>query len=185
MRRTFFQILFQTLLTLFVLLISLGFLVPKRAIADFRCETGQLGWETSPLSMAQSLLYDRAEREMREVQELIISKPLPRANVANLKVVIPSFDIPVVLNAQVIKWMEYFQGPGRKHFIRWLSRIDQYAPMITKILREHGLPEDLVYLAMIESGFQPVAKSHARAVGMWQFMRATGRRYELQGSQIK
>ncbi len=92
---------------------------------------------------------------------------------------IPKFDIPIVVNAQVEKWMEYFQGRGRKYYLLWLTRSERYIPMMKKILRENGLPEDLVYLAMIESGFKPYAYSRARASGPWQFIKGTGRMYGL------
>lgn len=92
---------------------------------------------------------------------------------------IPKEDIPIVINRQVEKWMAYFQGRGRPHFAKWLSRSGRYIPMMREILIENGLPEDLVYLSMIESGFYPYAYSRARAVGQWQFIYHTGIRYGL------
>ncbi len=91
----------------------------------------------------------------------------------------PKFDIPVVRNAKVEQWISYFQGRGRKWFTIYMERSGKYVPFMRKILREHDLPEDLVYLAMIESGFSTKAYSRARAVGPWQFMKATGRLYGL------
>ncbi len=88
-------------------------------------------------------------------------------------------DVPIVLNRQVEKWLNYFQGRGRKFFARWLARSGRYIPMMQRILQENGLPDDLVYLAMIESGFKPYAYSRARASGPWQFIRRTGSRYGL------
>ena len=61
----------------------------------------------------------------------------------------------------------------------WISRSGRYLPMIQRIFRERGLPEELAYTAMIESGFSPRAVSRVGAKGMWQFMEATGRRYGL------
>lgn len=92
---------------------------------------------------------------------------------------LPAFDIPVVRNEKVEVWLDYFQGRGRKWFDLWLARSTRYVPFMRKILREHELPEDLVNLAMIESGFSSRAYSRARAVGPWQFMKATGRLYGL------
>lgn len=92
---------------------------------------------------------------------------------------LPEQDFPMVQNAKVETWLNYFQGRGSKWFRIWMERSGRYIPFMKRILREHGLPEDLVYLAMIESGFSPRAYSSARAVGYWQFMRATGRRYGL------
>ncbi len=90
-----------------------------------------------------------------------------------------TFDIPVVRNEKVEQWIEYFQGRGRKWFVLYMERSGRYVPMFRKILRDHDLPEDLVNLAMIESGFSVRAYSRARAVGPWQFMKATGRLYGL------
>ncbi|NCN95246.1 MAG: LysM peptidoglycan-binding domain-containing protein [Bdellovibrionales bacterium] len=82
-------------------------------------------------------------------------------------------------NKHVDMWLRYFTGKGRKHMVRYLGRSSRYLPMMKNTLRENGLPEDLVYIALIESGFSPVAHSHANAVGYWQFIRGTGKRYGL------
>lgn len=87
--------------------------------------------------------------------------------------------LPAELNEKVTKWMEYFQGKGRPHMERYLSRSSRYLPKMKEILKSHGLPEDLVYIALIESGFNSKALSRANAVGYWQFIRGTGRRYGL------
>jgi membrane-bound lytic murein transglycosylase D len=93
-----------------------------------------------------------------------------------------TFDFPIVINDQVEYFIEYFQTKIRQRFALWLSRSTRYMPMMKKILNEHGLPEDLVYLALIESGFSTKAYSRAHAVGPWQFIRETGQRYGLQVS---
>ncbi|GAB4300486.1 MAG: lytic transglycosylase domain-containing protein [Desulfuromonadia bacterium] len=92
---------------------------------------------------------------------------------------IPESDIPLTLNDKVAYFITYFQTRGRGAFSRWLSRSERYIPMMKEILRKEGLPEDLVYLAMIESGFTPHAVSSANAVGPWQFISGTGKRYSL------
>lgn len=89
------------------------------------------------------------------------------------------FDIPVVYNDQVKKWMNYFLNRGRGYFERYTERAGRYAPILGAILEEHGLPRDLIFLAMAESGFQNTAKSWAAAVGPWQFMPYTGKMYGL------
>lgn len=89
------------------------------------------------------------------------------------------FDIPVVYNSQVKKWVEYFTNRGRKFFSLYVERAGRYAPMIGSILEENDLPRDLIFLAMAESGFNNHAKSVAAAVGPWQFMPATGKSYSL------
>ena len=96
----------------------------------------------------------------------------------------PSFDIPIVINKKVKFWLKYFQGRGRKVMRSWMMRSGKYIPMMKKILNENGLPEDLIYLAMIESGFKPYAYSKARASGPWQFIRGTGQRYGLKANWI-
>jgi membrane-bound lytic murein transglycosylase D len=77
------------------------------------------------------------------------------------------------------KFIRYFQTGGRKRFEVYLSRSGKYVGMMQKILVRYGLPEDLVYVALIESGFSPKAYSVAKASGPWQFISATGRRYGL------
>lgn len=90
------------------------------------------------------------------------------------------FDIPVVYNAATQKWIKYFTGRGRKHFQRYAERAGRYAPVLSKILNDQGLPRDLIFLSMAESGFQNNARSWAKAVGPWQFMPFTGRKYGLE-----
>jgi membrane-bound lytic murein transglycosylase D len=87
--------------------------------------------------------------------------------------------IPIEVNQNVLRWIDYFEGRGRKHMEVYLSRSTRYMPMMKKILRENGLPEDLIYIALIESGFNARAHSHAAAVGYWQFIRSTGKSYGL------
>jgi membrane-bound lytic murein transglycosylase D len=86
---------------------------------------------------------------------------------------------PLVQNEFVDQWISYFTGRGRKTFERYLARSTRYIPLMQKVLKQDGLPEDLIYLSMIESGFNPKAKSKAKAVGPWQFIKGTGTRYDL------
>jgi len=88
-------------------------------------------------------------------------------------------EIPVVLNDKVQKYINYYQNRGRKTFTQWLARSGKYIPMMTEILHEKDLPSDLVYLSMIESGFNVKARSPMGAVGPWQFIRGTGKKYGL------
>lgn len=87
----------------------------------------------------------------------------------------PTWDIPITLNDAVDRWLIYFQTRGRERFQVYLTRSGRYEPMLRAILRDEGLPEDLVYLSLIESGFNPNAYSPAHAVGLWQFIASTGR----------
>ncbi len=89
------------------------------------------------------------------------------------------YDIPVELNDAVVAYIRFFQTDTREHFARWLSRSTRYLPMMRGVLEKQGLPLDLVYLSMIESGFSSYATSLAKAAGLWQFVVGTSRRYGL------
>jgi membrane-bound lytic murein transglycosylase D len=91
----------------------------------------------------------------------------------------PDFDIPIVVNEKVEEFIHYFQTTRRDKFVTWLARSGRYIPVMRKLLKENGLPEDLVYMAFIESGFDPFAYSRSKAVGPWQFIYLTGKRYGL------
>lgn len=88
-------------------------------------------------------------------------------------------DVPVARNKEVKAYLVYFTTERKNVIRKYLSRSTRYLPMIREVFQEYGLPEDLAYLAMIESGFNPHAYSHAHACGMWQFIQGTGRRYGL------
>lgn len=92
--------------------------------------------------------------------------------------------IPVEMNPLVERWIQYFQSKGRPHMERYLARSSRYMNLMKRILRKNGLPEDLIYIALIESGFSSRATSHAAAVGYWQFIRGTGKRYGLEISAL-
>ena len=80
---------------------------------------------------------------------------------------------------RVQSWITRFTTDLRGSFETYLDRKDKYEPMISSKLARRGMPQGLIYLAMIESGFNPKVKSRAKASGMWQFMSATARRYGL------
>ncbi|MEW5994797.1 MAG: LysM peptidoglycan-binding domain-containing protein, partial [Candidatus Zixiibacteriota bacterium] len=90
-----------------------------------------------------------------------------------------TYDLPIVMNERVRASIVYFQTVARDAFVKYLSRSRKYAPMMKQILPEYGLPQDLVYLSLVESGYNPRAYSWARAVGLWQFISSTGRLYGL------
>jgi len=95
---------------------------------------------------------------------------------------VPS-DLPLTVNDQVLSYLNFFQTPrGRAIVENGLRRSGRYRDMILRILREEGLPLDLIYLAQAESAFQPLARSRAGARGMWQFMSSRGAEYGLQSS---
>lgn len=90
-----------------------------------------------------------------------------------------SFSINPVTNDRVSKWLAWFTGPGRDTFALWYWRSGAYRPRMEEILRQEGVPPELVALVFIESGFNVIARSRAAAVGPWQFVRDTGKRYGL------
>lgn len=90
-------------------------------------------------------------------------------------------DLPIELNDRVLSAVKFFQtARGQRILETGLRRAGRYRDMITATLREQGLPADLIYLAQAESAFQPHARSRARAVGLWQFVKFRGQEYGLQ-----
>jgi len=88
-------------------------------------------------------------------------------------------DLLKVQHGKVDRWVEYFTTKGRRHFQVWLERQAAVDSLITAILAEDGLPRELIYLAMIESGLSSRARSNVGAVGPWQFMPGTAKTYGL------
>ena len=89
------------------------------------------------------------------------------------------FDVPVVLNERVLRFLTYYRTRGRVYMERGLQRSGRYLEMFKAVFRQEGIPLDLIYLAHIESLFRPEAVSRARARGIWQFIRGTGRLFGL------
>ena len=94
-------------------------------------------------------------------------------------VVPDGWDIPNIDHDRVDYWVRRFTTDKRKDLEAYMARAGRYMPMISEKLAERQMPQDLLYLAMIESGFNPTAYSHAHASGIWQFIPDTGRRYGL------
>jgi membrane-bound lytic murein transglycosylase D len=90
-----------------------------------------------------------------------------------------TFDFPVVKNDKVKYFVKFYSGPGHRTFRRWLERSGRFLPMMRRIFAKEGLPKDLSYLALIESGFNDRAYSWANAAGLWQFIPGTGKLYGL------
>jgi membrane-bound lytic murein transglycosylase D len=119
------------------------------------------GMTLPPPGSVDPNLTARAERELRAI----------------------SHDLPLTVNEYVLTYLNFFQTPrGRAIVETGLRRAGRYRPMISRVLREEGLPQDLIYLAQAESAFQPVAVSRAGARGMWQFMAYRAREYGLHKS---
>ena len=124
-------------------------------------------------SLADAVVLD-------SLQSLRPGAALPELEIE--EIVEPRWDINVERFAEhprVKYYVEFFTARSRDRFQVWLDRMPRYEGYARAQLQAQGLPGDLVYLALIESGFSPIAVSRARAVGMWQFMPATGRGYGL------
>jgi membrane-bound lytic murein transglycosylase D len=91
-----------------------------------------------------------------------------------------TWDLPVTRNSHVDGWIGFLQGRNAKLTRKWLGRSTRYTPLVKEQLRARQMPEDLTYLAFIESGYNPNAHSRAAAVGLWQFISETGKRYGLE-----
>jgi len=103
-------------------------------------------------------LKERAEREMASLQH----------------------DLPLTATDPVLTYLNFFEtSRGRAIVARGLRRAGRYRGMIARVLREEGLPQDLIYVAQAESAFEPLALSRARALGIWQFVAASGTKYGL------
>ena len=137
--------------------------------------------------LAADSVQDLKDREMLErlhdvapVVPAIAVGPEADADLAAL------FDINVARYSEhdrVRFYLDFFQGPARERMSVWLARLPVYEPMIRATLVANGLPQDLVYLALIESGYSNTAVSRSRAVGMWQFMRGTAKDYGIRVDQ--
>jgi membrane-bound lytic murein transglycosylase D len=90
-----------------------------------------------------------------------------------------SYDLPVESNSWVEGELDFLTQERREVVAKWLRRGDYYESFVRGVLRSYGVPTDLYYLGMIESAFLPTARSHAGAVGFWQFMPSTGRAMSL------
>ncbi len=103
----------------------------------------------------------------------VVEAPTPAETTREPESVEP--EISIVVNSRVEKWLDYFQGRGHSVMQKWLARRSTYQPMVEEIFTEVGLPKELFYLALIESGLNPRAYSRAHAAGMWQFISSRAR----------
>ncbi|WP_103019747.1 lytic transglycosylase domain-containing protein [Salinibacter altiplanensis] len=108
-----------------------------------------------------------------------VKNPLLEVEPARPEATVQDADIPMTSNRLVKQSTTALEEDPSQHVDHWRRRVQVYGPMIEHILAEEDVPQELVYLAMIESGLNPDARSWAGAVGMWQFMASTGRRYGL------
>jgi membrane-bound lytic murein transglycosylase D len=90
-----------------------------------------------------------------------------------------AYNVPIVMDSSVQSHMRYFNTAIHDRFEQWLQRLSRYRPLVENIFAEFHLPSDLLYLSLVESGFNPYAYSRARATGPWQFMKGTAKVYGL------
>ena len=172
-----------------VFLTGCGILSPKvslnpndartRSIDDSQVTTLETGSEPPAVQgykerSQRALLSDEIDRRIREELD---GDPL-----ALIRSVDRRETFPLVVNDPVEKWIDYFETVIPERFGLYLERKGRWERMIRHKLREANMPQDFIYLALIESGMNPFAYSRARAVGIWQFISSTAQRYDLEVS---
>jgi soluble lytic murein transglycosylase-like protein len=153
----------------------------KKALAPPPASSPDFAQEEIAVEPEQSLAEQLSENRLEELlaksglhrQDPVLEAELKKWD-QTLKI-----DVPVAKNKEVKAYLVYFTTERKNTIRNYLARSTRYLPMIREVFQEHGLPEDLAYLAMIESGYNPHAYSHAHACGLWQFIQGTGRRYGL------
>lgn len=128
--------------------------------------------QLKPLSVTTARFADLLNPPAEVVQEqAVVQNPDTTDSTA--------YDVPIVLDPSVQGHIRFFNVSIRSRFEQWLIRLSQYRPLVDSIFSEFHLPSDLVYLSLVESGFNPHAYSRARAAGPWQFMKGTAKVYGL------
>ena len=156
------------------------------------CESARLFWEQgdsdealAALDHAYALLLDIPDdspefnQGKQDLRHLISRQVVEIYRSRLTSATEPGSPIPVEINAHVEREIRSFQGGERSFFMEAYRRSGQYRPMMVRMLREEGLPEELSWLPLVESGFKARALSRARALGMWQFISSTGYRFGL------
>lgn len=135
--------------------------------------SGQFFAEGSATAFRELFSDIKNFKSLKEKKKATVSAP-------DLKEI--SYDVPIYLNEKVENSLIYLQTVAHDLFEKYLGRSTAYIPIMEKILEEEGLPHDIVYLPLIESGFNTHAYSYAKAMGPWQFIASTGKRYGLDRS---
>ena len=166
-----------------------GILSPKVGPAPNDAETAHGGdpqitlLETDPTGPIGEAYTERPKSELlpdeidRNIREALGGDPLALVHPLDCRET-----LPLVMNDRVESWINYFESVIPERFGVYLQRKGRWEQMIRHELREANMPQDLIYLALIESGMNPYAYSRARAVGMWQFISSTAQMYDLEVS---
>lgn len=163
------------------LLVSLSACSPHTKPTSLNQLSGAEGTDTASQAEEVSTIVEpeiSAQEELAALKQLGVAKEGTLASLPE-GLNLSQYDFPVTINKQVLYYLDLFQGKQRKSFTSWLSRSTLYIPSIQEEFKKAGLPRDLAYLAMIESGFTPSAYSPADASGLWQFIEGTGRNHGL------
>lgn len=128
--------------------------------------------QLKPLSGAAARFTDLLQPPAEVAQESAL--PSDSADEENA-----AYNVPIILDPSVQGHIRFFNVAIRNRFEQWLIRLSHYRPLVDSIFSEFNLPSDLIYLSLVESGFNPHAYSRARATGPWQFMKGTAKLYGL------
>ncbi len=149
-------------------------------------EQGELGGAIEALDKAFALILeldadvDPDIYQQKEDLRITIARRIVEVYASRVRVVNGDHAIPLVMNEHIKRQIKRFQGGERGFFIKAYVRSGRYRPAILAALQAEGLPQELSWLPLIESGFKVRALSPARALGMWQFIPSTGYRFGLQ-----
>ncbi len=132
----------------------------------------------APLNLARKFPPDQSPQPLKKAIPAVEAPqspfPITQENQS-----LPVLFVKVPDDPSIQLYLDYFQYADHLRFKKWLERSQEYLPYMQKTFHEMGLPEDLAYLSMIESGFNTHAYSRTGAAGLWQFMRGTGKKYGL------
>ncbi len=144
--------------------------VPAAATSEFPIEVVAPDQPTASVSQPEPLVTPH--------EAAVSSAPAPMVAKSAEKPA-ARYNVPIVVDSKVEGHIRFFNFTIHDKFEKWLLRLSHYHPVVERIFVEFGLPTDLVYLSLVESGFNPHAYSRARATGPWQFMKGTGKLYGL------
>ncbi len=165
----------------FALVLALGACTPKQPAPELAQSTEQ-GGVCDPAAQGADMTPDVAAEDVASLDENPAEDASPLTS-EEQEALNTRLDINIDMDDSdrdvVEQYFKYFTHKARKTFERYLERAELYLPYARQVFKENGLPDEVVYLAFVESGFNPNAYSRAGAAGCWQFMPYTGRKYGL------